>query len=124
MPVDTPPIQLAYLLTEELGNVRIGRPVLRHVQRIAIAFLEGLAQFRSFEPVLPVPIKVGKLLVRQLVELAIRRRHERQADEVIQCQAGQRERRTLARHEVGQRQYLAIAEVLAEQITVADEGIV
>ncbi len=51
---------------KERGDILIRRPVQRHTQFIAILPLELALQIRTREPIVPEPVQVGELLVRQL----------------------------------------------------------
>ena len=109
---------------EELGDVLIGRPVDRNAQVIAILGLEVVLGLLVVEPVIAEPVKVGELLVGQLIELAVRRRGEFGADEVGQIEAGVRDGGALTSHPVGQVAGLLIAPVGADQVAVVDIGVI
>ena len=106
------------VFTEERGNVFVGRPVQRYTQVIAVLRLEFVLQILAREQISAEPIQVGKLLVGQLVQLAIRRRGEAGADEVFDVKTRVGELFAFASHVVRQRQNFAVTVVRSDQVRV------
>ena len=124
MPVHGLAIDGLDVLGKELRDVLVGGPIHRHTEFIAVGLLKTGAQVLALEPVVAEPVQVGELLVRQLVELAVRAGGEAFADEVVHVQGGQGHRRALPRHEVRQRHHVAVAGVGADQVGVVDVGVI
>ena len=109
---------------KELRDILIGRPVVRHTQRIAVLGFEIGHVLGVVEPVVAEPVKVRELLVRQLVDLAVGTGDEGNPDEVVKVEVRVRHRRPLARHPVGQVARLLIAPVRPDQVRIVDVGII
>ncbi len=122
--VDGLAVNFTDMLAEEFGNVLVGGPVDRYTQLVAVDLLEFLLEVRPVEPVVAEPVEVGELLVRQLVELAVRPGREGLAHEVVHIQGRQGDVLALALHEVRKRHHVAVAHVGADEIGVVDVGIV
>ena len=73
---------------------------------------------------MPVPVEVGELLIRKLIQLAVRRGGETEPDEVIQIQRRQGHTAPLTGDEVAQYQHLALTKMLANQVAVADVTVI
>ena len=112
------------ILTEKRSNVFVGRPVQRHAQVIAVLRLEFILQVLARKQVSAEPIKVGELLVRQLVQLAVWRCGEARANEVFDVKTRIGEFFAFARHVVRQRKNLAVAVVRADQVRVRNPAVV
>ena len=95
-----------------------------HPQFVAVGVAEAAAQVLALKPVVAEPIEVGELLVRQLIELAVRPGGEADADEVLNVQGGRGEGRAFAGHEVGKRHDVAVAGVGADEVGVVDVGVI
>ena len=124
MAVDPLAVNFANVLGKELGNVFVGRPVDRHAERITVNGLESGHQVGVRKPVVTEPVKVGKLLVGQLINLAVRTRCETDADEIVQVQRRRSDVGPLAAHEVAERHDIAVTGMCADQVGIVDVGIV
>ena len=119
---DTQMAQIA--ASEELGNVLIRGPVDGNTQIVAVFGFEVGLVLVVLEPIVPEPVQVGELLVRKLVELAVRRRRELGTDEVGDVQSGVGHVCALAGHPVCQVACLLVTPVGADQIGVVDIGVI
>ncbi|MCY1441210.1 hypothetical protein D9M71_575150 [compost metagenome] len=124
MPVDAFAVDFLDVFAEELGNVFIGGPVHRYAQVVAVLLLELGLKVRALEPVGAEPVQVGELLVRQLVDLAVRRGGEGNADEVLEVEGRRGEVLAFVRHQVGDRFGLAVAKVRTDQVRVVDPAVI
>jgi hypothetical protein len=84
--IDFLAVDLFHSVGEEVGDVFVRRPVDGHAELVAELGLERRLELGLLEPVVPEPIEVGELLVRQLVELAVGERAEGEPDEVIEVE--------------------------------------
>ncbi len=87
MPIDGLAVDVLDVVGEELGDVLVGAPVQWHTQVVAILRFELVLDVLALEQVGTEPVEVGKLLGRQLVELAVRPGRELKADEVLEVQS-------------------------------------
>ncbi len=78
-----------YLRGEEHRNVFIRGPVDRNSKVVTIEILELGLDVSVGEPVVAEPVKVRELLVRELVDDAIRTCAKAQSDEVVKIQCRQ-----------------------------------
>ncbi|MNT30277.1 hypothetical protein D3C72_1660640 [compost metagenome] len=124
MPIDLLAVDLLDIVGEEISDVLVGGPVGGHAQVIPVLGLELVFQVLAGEPVGAEPVHVGELLVGQLVQLAVGRRGELGADEVLQVQLGVGPFLARAGHVVGQRQDGAVAVVGADQVGIGDPAVV
>ncbi len=69
---------------EKFCNIFIGRPVDGHAKLVTVTLHEPNPQFRALEPVVSEPVKVGELLIGQLVHLPIRPSNRFQPNEIFQ----------------------------------------
>jgi len=122
--IDLHAVDFLHVFGEELSDVLIGRPVDRHAEVIAILGLELFLQVRAIKPVLAEPVKVGELLVGQLIELAIGTGGELGADEVGEIETGVGHILAFAGHEVREVHRLLQARVGADQIGVIDVDVI
>ena len=109
---------------EEFGDILVGRPVDRNAQVIAVLGLEVVLGLLIREPVVAEPVEVRELLVRQLIEIAVRSGGELEPDEIGQVQRGRGDSGTFAGHPLGQAAGLLIAPVGADQVRVVDIGVI
>ena len=116
MPVNRLAINRLHIVGEKFSDVLVGTPVERHTEVVAEFRLELFLQIFACEQIGPKPVKVGELLIRQLVELAIGRRSEARPDEVLQVEAWVGEFLACAREIVRQRQNFAIPIVRPDQV--------
>ncbi|MNZ79379.1 hypothetical protein D3C78_979810 [compost metagenome] len=124
VPVNALAVDFLDVFAEEFGDVFIGRPVHRYAQLVAVLFLELGLQVRTLEPVGAEPVQVGELLVGQLIDLAVRRGGEGDADEVLDVQGRRGEVLALVGHQVGDRFGLAVTEVCTDQVRVVDPAVI
>ncbi|MNC00443.1 hypothetical protein D3C75_477720 [compost metagenome] len=124
VPVNALAVDFLDVFAEEFGDVFIGRPVHRYAQLVAVLFLELGLQVRTLEPVGAEPVQVGELLVGQLIDLAVRRGGEGDADEVLDVQGRRGEVLALVGHQVGDRFGLAVAKVRTDQVRVVDPAVI
>ena len=124
MTVDLDAVDLLDVVGEEFGNILIGRPVHRHAKVVAVFGLELLPDVRTLEPVVAEPVEVRELLVRQLVDLAVRGRRERASDEVGHVERRQGHVLALARHPVVASDGLLVAKMRADEIGIVDPAVV
>src|SRR5690606_4178303 len=122
--VDFLAVKFLHVIGEEISNVFVGRPVGGHAQVVAVLGLEFFAQVRTGEPVGAKPVHIGKLLVGQLVQLAVGRRGELGADEILQVQAGVGPVLAGSGHVVGQRQDGAVPVVRADEVRIGDPAVI
>ncbi|MNH06770.1 hypothetical protein D3C79_661490 [compost metagenome] len=124
MAIDALTVNLFDVLTEELGDVFIGRPVNRHTQVVTVLFLEFGFEVRAIEPVGAKPVKVGELLVGQLIHLAVRRGGEGETDKVLQVQGRRGVVLALIGHQISNGLRLAITKVRTDQVRVVDPAVI
>ena len=124
VPVDAFAVDFLDVFAKELGDVFIGRPVHRHTEFIAVLFLELGFELWALEPVGAEPVEVGKLLVGQLVDLAVRRGGEGDADEVLDIQGWRSEILAFIGHQVGDGFGLAVAKVRTDQVGIVNPAVV
>ena len=109
---------------EEFGDILVSRPVDGNAEVVAVFRLEIGLVLLVVEPVVTEPVEVGELLVGQLVDVAIRRGGEFQADEVVEIEAGIGDVLAFVCHPLGQRACLLVAPMGADQVRVVDIGVV
>jgi len=124
VPVDALAVDFLDVFAEEFGDVFIGRPVHRHAEVVAVFLLELGFELRALEPVGAEPIKVGELLVGQLVDLAVRRGGEGQADKVFEVEGRRGEVLAFVGHQVGDGFGLAVAKVRTDQVGIVDPAVI
>ncbi|VVN54415.1 hypothetical protein PS687_01607 [Pseudomonas fluorescens] len=124
VPINALAVDFLDVFAEEFGDVFIGRPVHRYAEVVAVFFLELGFQLRTLEPVGAEPIEVGELLVGQLVDLAVRRGGERQADKVLEVEGRRGEVLAFVGHQVGDRFGLAVAKVRTDQVGIVDPAVI
>ena len=112
------------VFAEESGDVFVGAPIQRHAQLVAVLGLELVFQVLAGKQISAEPVQVGELLVRQLVQLLIRRSRETGSDEVLQINAGIGPLFARTFHVVRQAQNLAVTVVGADQIRIRDPAVV
>ena len=117
-------VDFADMLCEELGNVLVGRPVDRHTQLVAINFFEFLFEVLAVEPVITEPVEIGELLVRQLIEFAVRSGGKRLAHEIVHIQRGQGHVLAFTGHKIGQGHHIPVAGVGSDQIGIVNPAII
>ena len=120
MAVDLHAVDFFHVIGEEFSDVFVSRPVNRNAQIIAILGLERGFQIFTVEPVFAEPIEVGKLLIGQLIQLAIRPGGELDAHEIGQIKAGVGGGSPRSRHLIGQVIGLLQARMGADQVRVVD----
>jgi hypothetical protein len=121
---DPDAVDVLNVVGEEVGDVLVRRPVDRHAELIAVLGLESLLEIRAFEPVRPEPVEIRELLIRELVDLAVRGCGEADADEVVHIQGRKGHISPFSSHPVRQRDDLAVAEVGPDEIGVVDPGVI
>ena len=109
---------------EELGDILVGGPGDGHAKLVAVFRLEIGLVLLVVEPVVAEPVKVRELLVRQLVELAVRPGGKGQPDEIVEIQRRVGDVGALFGHPVGQVARLLVAPMRADQVGVVDIGVV
>ena len=124
MAVDLDAVDLLDVVGEELGDIFIGRPVHGHAEIVAILGLELGLVFRVGEPVIAEPIEVRELLVGQLIEVTVRCRGERLADEVVDVEHRIGDVLRLTLHPFRQVDRLAVTEVGADEVGVVDPAVI
>ena len=117
-------VDLLDMLAEKLGNVLVGRPVDRHPQLIAIDFLEFLFEVLAIEPIVAEPIEIGELLVRKLIQFAVRAGGKGLAHEIVHIQRGQGHVLAFTRHKVGQGNHISVAGVGSDEVGVVNPTII
>ncbi len=122
--IDPDAVDFLDVVGEEVGDVFIGRPVHGNAEIVAVLGLELGLVVGIGEPVVAEPIEVRELLVRQLVEMTVRRRGERLADEVVDVELGIGDVLALAGHPLRQIDGLAVAEVGADEVGVVDPAVI
>mmetsp|Transcript_7763 Transcript_7763/g.11379 ORF Transcript_7763/g.11379 Transcript_7763/m.11379 type:complete len:387 (-) Transcript_7763:31-1191(-) len=122
--VDCGAVDFFDVFAKELGDVLIGRPVDRNAQIIAVFCLKGLLQVCPVKPVLAEPVEVGKLLIGQLVKIAIRTRGELGAHEIFEVETGVGLRLEITSHHIREVMRQLQPRVGADQIRVIDIGII
>ena len=109
---------------EEFGDVLIGRPVDGNAEVVAVLGLEVRFVLVVVEPVVTEPVEVRELLVGKLVELLVRCRRERAADEVLEVETGIGDILAFIGHEVRQVAHLLVTPMGADEVAVVDPAIV
>ena len=118
MAVDAHAVDFLYMVGEEVGNVFVGGPVQGYAQRVVVSGLKLLLKILAGKPVGTEPVQVGKLLVGELVKLAVGRRGELQADEIAQVEPGVGKFASIALHVVTERHYRSVAIVGSDEIRI------
>ena len=124
MTVNRLTVDVLHIIGKEGGDVLIGAPVQWHTQVIAILGFKLFFQVFTVKQISAEPVQIGKLLRRQLVELAVWRGSEAGADEVFDIQARIGVFLACAGHVVRQIQDLAVAVVGADQVGVANPAVI
>ncbi len=112
------------MLAEKLGNVLVGRPVDRYAQLIAIDFFKFLFEILTVEPVVAEPVEIGELLVRKLIQFAVRAGGEGLAHEIVDIQRGQGHVLAFTRHKVGQGNHIPVSGVGSDEVGVVNPTII
>ena len=124
MAVDWLTVNVLHVFGEERSDVFIRTPIQWDAQVVAVLGFEFFFQICAIKQVGAEPVKVGKLLVGQLVELFVRTGGKAGADEVFDVKARIGPLFARTRHVVGQIQNLAIAVVGPDQVGVSDPAVI
>src|SRR5262245_23849078 len=124
MTINPDTIDLLDIVGKELSDILIGGPVHRNTEIIAVFGFELLLDVGTIEPVLAEPVKVRELLVRKLVELAVRPGRERLADEVVEIEHRVGNVLAFAGHPVGEVPDALQPGMGAYKVRVVDVGII
>jgi hypothetical protein len=117
-------VDVFHVIGEKLGNVFISAPVQGHAQVVAIFGLELVFQILAVKQVGAEPVQVGKLLVGQLIQLAIGASGELGTDEILQVQAGVGPLFARTGHVIRQVEDLAVAVMGTDQVRVRDPAVI
>ena len=124
MPIDRLAVDGLHVIGKEGGDVLVSRPVERHAEVVTVLGLEFFLQLRLSEEVGPEPVKIGKLLIGQLVKLLVRTGGEAGSNEVLQIKSRIGELLASAFHVVRQSQNLAVAVVCTDQVRVRNPAVI
>ena len=97
---------------------------MRHTQLVAVLRLELILQVLARKQVSPEPVKIGELLVWQLVQIFIRACGEAGPNEILQIEPGVGPLFASAGHVAGQVKGFAVAVVGADEVGVGDPAVV